>query len=153
MHPLRNTVPRPGFCLIAVVVKPRRSWRHQAPTTVIPARAARHARTPTGLNPVTRNWTPSPTLMCRPACAGKRTRKRRSDPQSKPLAAHARAYVVFRSQPTTASRHPPPTETDRGPSTTLAAGRLRLRGPVRVRDRPIGCHHPRISPRRFESRV
>jgi len=39
------------------------------------------------------------------------------------------------------------------PPRLSSPGRSRPHGPVRVRDRPIGCHHARISSGRFESRV
>jgi len=58
MLPLVTTDPRHGFCLVAGVPKSQRSWRHTAPKTVTPARAARRAAATTGLNPAP---APAPT--------------------------------------------------------------------------------------------
>jgi len=61
------------------------------------------------------------------------TRKRRSDPQRKLPATHARASVIGRSRPTPANRHPSPIGTDRRPFTTPAA---RAVAPARARKSP-----------------
>jgi len=130
-HPLVTTGPRHGFRLIAGVANPRQRWRHTAPTTVTPARAARSAAVNTGLNP---HPHPHPRTHTRgTACTGMLTRKRRSDPQRNLLATQARACVVGRSRPTPANRHRPPIWTDRRPSTTPAAQAVT---PARARKSP-----------------
>jgi len=104
--------------------KPRRSWRHTAPTTVTPARAARSAAATTVLNP---HPHPHPRTHTRgTAYAGMLTRKRRSDPQRKLLTIHARDCVVGRSQPTPANSQLLPIGTDRRLSTTHAARAVTL---------------------------
>jgi len=62
-------------------------------------------------------------------------------------------HVFGRSRPSPANRHLPPTGRIDAPPLLPPPGQLRPRGPVRVRDLLIGCHHPWISPGRFESRV
>jgi len=92
------------------------------------APAHRRVLTPTL---VTRHAAAWPPLRRRTACAGARTRKRRSDQQRKLLATHARASVAGRSPPATANRHLPPIGTGRrAPPRLPPRGRLRPRGPV-----------------------
>jgi len=153
---LGNTDLRPGFRRVVGVVKPRRRRRHSAPTTVTPARAARRTRTPTGLNPDTHHPatgrlapTPTPTHP-----RGHAHAKAPIRPAAQ-AARHTRPRVRGRTVATDDGEPPPPPNRDwaaRSPRLP-PPGRLRPRGPVRVRDRPIGFHHPRISPGRFESRI
>jgi len=153
---LGNTDPRPGLRRVVAVVKPRRSRRHSAPKTVTPARAARHTRTPMGLHPDARH--PAFGRLAPPPTP---TRLRGHAYAQAPIgpaaqsARHTRPRVRGRTVATDDGEPPPP------PNREWAArlqrlpppGRLRPRGPVRGRDRPIGLHHPRISPERFKSRV
>jgi len=136
----------------------RRSRRHLAPTTVAPTRAARRTRTPTGLNPDARHpaagrLTPTPA----PTPTRLRGRAYAQAPigPTAPASRHTRPRVRGRTVATDDGEPPPSPNRDWAacPPRLSPPGRLRPRGPVRGRDRPIGFHHPRISPGRFESRV
>jgi len=153
-HPLVTTGPRHGFRLVAGIAKPWRSWRHTTPTMVTPARAARRAAANTGLNPGphTRPRTHVHTCVEPPARACLLESVDLTRSASCPARTHARAWSDGRGRRRRTATLP---RSGRIGALLLLPppGRLRPRGPVRVRDRPIGCHHPRISPGRFESRV
>jgi len=125
-------------------------------TTVAPARAARRPRTPTGLHPdachpATGRLAPTPT-QTRPR--GRAYAQAPIGPAAHP-ARHTRPRVRGRTVATDVGEPPPPPnrECAARPQRLPPPGRLRLRGPVRGRDRPIGFHNPRISPGWFGSRV
>jgi len=139
----------------------RRRW---SPQHVLPdAPAHKRVLIPTLVTRKPAAWPPRPGRR-RPACAGARTHKRRSDLQRQlpapigpaaPAARHPRPCVRGRTVATDDGEPPPLPNRDwtARPPRLPPPGQLRPRGPVRGRDRPIGFHYPRILPRRFESRV
>jgi len=140
-HPLGTTDPRPGFRLVAGGVTPRRSWRLPAPTKVPP-----NMLRDTPQNP--RVLTPPPHLhscVDPPARACLRvsvdlTRSARCSPHT-----HAHVWLDGRGRRRRIATSPRSGRIDTPPRLP-PPGRLRPRMTVRVRDRPIGCHHARISP-------
>ena len=146
----RPNGPRHGFRLVARVAKPRRRWRRVAPTTMVQHALAGPPPRTRVLSPLGR---PHPCMCARrAACAGTPEHEPRPSPQRELPTTHARMRAVGRSRSTPTNRHP-----QRGwigtPRRLAPPERLHPLGPVRVRDHPIGCRHPWISPGRLESRI
>ena len=159
MNPtLGNTGPRPGFRRVVGVVKTPTKEAPLGADDGLPTLVARRTCASTGLNPDARRPstgrlaptpTPTPTRL-----RGRAYAQAPVGPAAS-AARHPRQRVRGRTVATDNGEPPPSPNRDWAarPPRLPPPARLCPSGPVRGRDRPIGFHHLRISPGRFESRV